>query len=271
MASLAEVYARESARAGGAWHAYVTAAGQELVARDADRVVRAGSVQKLAVAVALLDKVDRGELALEQRLELTAPIVAPGSGTYRLQAAYGDRLTLANLLVAMLQVSDNTAVRMLGRVLPGPEVNEILAAKGFAATRVRPLALDPHRFWLGTTTPRETHALLTGLAGQTLLSAGATAAMLRVLRWTAVGYTDGVRRLMSSAERDRVAAKHAADGDLRHEVGVVFDRTGAPALTFALFADGLGDRHNYGGTHPAVLAHAALGRAMLDLVDSVTA
>jgi beta-lactamase class A len=65
-----------------------------------------------------------------------------------------------------------------------------------------------------------------------------------------------------------VASRYGADEDRRHEVGVVFDRAGAPAVTFAYFADGLPDPDNYGGTHPAVRAHAVLGRAMLDAVDS---
>ena len=48
------------------------------------------------------------------------------------------------------------------------------------------------------------------------------------------------------------------------EAGVVFRADGAPALVYALFADSLGHADDYGGTHPAVRAHAALGRAMLD-------
>ncbi|HEX5740308.1 MAG TPA: serine hydrolase, partial [Pilimelia sp.] len=125
----------------------------------------------------------------------------------------------------------------------------------------------PHRFFLGRTTARETHDLLWRLASGALLSPGSTEFLLRVLRAPG-GYHDGVRRDMSSAERARVATKHAADfddtGAARHEAGVVFAADGTPALGYAFFADGLGDRHDYGGTHPAVRAHAALGRAMLD-------
>jgi len=53
-------------------------------------------------------------------------------------------------------------------------------------------------------------------------------------------------------------------------VGVIFDPTGAPVLTFAYFADKLGDVDNYGATHPAVRAHAVLGRAMYDAVAADT-
>lgn len=262
---LRSTYETVTAEAGGDWHSLVTIAGRgTVIERDADYVIEGASVQKLAIALAVLDKVDRGELALSDRLELTPDVVAPGTGVYGVQAAYGDELTLANILVAMLQASDNTAVRMFGLVVPGPEINDILAAKGFTYTRVEPLPDNPNRFFLGTTTPRETHTLLTGLADQTLLSAGSTRAMLSALRRSEGGYCDGVRRAMSSAERARVATKHGADSDRRHEAGVILDATGAPVLTFAYFADNLDDIDNYGATHPAVEAHAALGRTMYD-------
>jgi beta-lactamase class A len=91
-----------------------------------------------------------------------------------------------------------------------------------------------------------------------------------VLRWIN-GYTDGVRRVMSSEERARVATKHGADfntlGAARHEAGVIFGRDGTPRITYAMFAEGLGELDNYGSTHPAVEAHAVLGRAMMDAVN----
>ena len=51
-----------------------------------------------------------------------------------------------------------------------PEINQILVAKGFPNTQVEPVA-NPNRFFLGTTTARETHDLLQALVGGTLLSA----------------------------------------------------------------------------------------------------
>ncbi|GAA2093967.1 serine hydrolase [Actinomadura alba] len=275
LAGLKTVYAAQKRKAGGRWHSYVNAVQdggtwRDVIADDVDFVIKGASVQKLAVALAVFDKVDRGLLRLDQKLDLPASIILGGSGTYHLQAAFGDDLTIANFLVAMLQVSDNTAVRMCGRVAPGPEINEILAAKGFTHTRVEPVEGNPNRFFLGTTTPREMHALVKGLADQTLLSAASSAAMLRVMRWSEVGYCDGVRRNMSSAERARIGIKYGANEDLRHEVGVIFDTAGAPVLVFSYFADQVGDVGNYGGTNPVVQAHAVLGRTMLDAVSGTT-
>ncbi|MDR7274604.1 serine hydrolase [Catenuloplanes atrovinosus] len=263
------LYRDRAAEAGGRWHALITHRGTPVVDDDADAVLRGYSVQKLAVAVAVLDAVDRGRFGLDHLVDVPAGIVLPGSGIYALQTVWGDRVTVANVLTAMLLVSDNTAVRLCGRLVPAREINEILAAKGFARTRVEPVE-DPHRFFLGVTTPRETHDLLTRLAGGTLLSPAGSAFMLGVLRGLS-GYHDGVRREMSSEQRSRVASKYGADWEdgfaSRHEAGVVFDRSGRPALVFSLFADRLGDVLNYGGTHPAVRAHAALGPALMRLAD----
>jgi beta-lactamase class A len=266
-------YAEQRRRAGGSWHSYVTRTATDggwepVLTDDADRVVHAYSVQKLAVAVAVLDRVDRGLLRLDHKLDLNESMILGGSGIYHLHGVWGDEITLANCLTAMLLVSDNTSVRMCGRLVPAPEINEILAAKGLTHTRVEPAA-DPSRFHLGTTTPRQTHDLLTRLAERTLLSDASCRFLLKILRWVN-GYHDGVRRTMSSNERSRVATKHGADfdehGAARHEAGVIFAADGAPALAYAFFADGLGDLDNYGATHPAVEAHAVLGRVMFDAV-----
>jgi beta-lactamase class A len=269
--SIAEVYAQEKARAGGLWHTHIaavdaTGAVQPIVEDDADHVTHGYSVQKLAVATAVMDKIDRGRLDLGARLDLPADLILGGSGSYHLHTVWGDEITVANFLTAMLLVSDNTAVRMCGRVAPAREINEILAAKGFVHTRVEPVA-DPNRFFLGTTTPRETHDLLWRLATRTLLKPASCDFLLRITRHVS-GYHDGVRRVMSSEERERVATKHGADvddlGGARHEAGIMVGPDGAPLLTYAMFAEGLGAKANYGATHPAVQAHATIGRAMMD-------
>ncbi|GAA2497138.1 serine hydrolase [Winogradskya humida] len=270
-AAIQAVYAKQKVKAGGTWHSHIAtvdAAGAitPIVEDDADHVTQGYSVQKLAVATAVMDKIDRGELTLGTKLDLQADIILGGSGIYFLHTVWGDDITVANFLTAMLLVSDNTAVRMCGRVVPAAEINQILAAKGFVNTRVEPVA-NPNRFYLGTTTPREMHDLLWRLATKTLLTPASCNFLLGITRWIN-GYMDGVRRTMSSEERSRIATKYGADyntlGASRHEAGIMFGPDGAPKLTYAMFAEGLGDLDNYGATHPAVEAHAVIGRTMLD-------
>ena len=276
--AIKNAYEKEKAKAGGMWHSHIAtvdAAGaiQPIIEDDADHVTYGYSVQKLAVATAVMDKIDRGELTLGTKLDLQADIILGGTGIYFLHTVWGDQITVANFLTAMLLVSDNTAVRMCGRVVPALEINQILAAKGFVHTRVEPVA-NPNRFYLGTTTPREMHDLLWRLATKTLLKPASCTFLLSITRWIN-GYHDGVRRTMSSEERSRVATKYGADfntlGASRHEAGIMFGSDGAPKLTYAMFAEGLGDLNNYGSTHPAVQAHAIIGRTMLDNLPATAA
>ncbi len=253
--------------AGGRWHAYVTELGSgertAVVDQDADFLIEGASVQKLAVMAGVLAEVDAGRVRLTDTTTLDEASVMEGSGIYLNQAAFGDQLTVASLLTSMLQVSDNTAVRLLSRFVSGETINTNLDKLGFEKTRVEPIPGED-RFYLGVTTPRENNELLYRLASGTLLSKSSTQAIMRVMTWSGVGYTDGVRRYMSSEERSRFATKFGAAEDRRHETGVMLDENGAPLVVFSFFADQAPDSGNYGGTNPIVAAHAALGRFMID-------
>lgn len=253
--------------AGGRWHCLVTDLSSgtpvPVIDQDADFVIEGASVQKLAVMTAVMTEVDAGRLHLGDTTTLDADIIAEGSGIYLNQAAFGDQLTVANLLTAMLQVSDNTAVRLLSRFVSGEQINATLESLGFQHTRVEPIPGE-QRFYLGNTTPRENNDLLYRLASGTLLSSESTRAVLRIMTSSGVGYTDGVRRNMSSAERARFATKFGASEDKRHEAGIMFDEKGAPVVIFSFFTDQAPAPDNYGATNPIVQAHALLGRSMLD-------
>ncbi|ASO20385.1 beta-lactamase class A [Actinoalloteichus hoggarensis] len=270
---IAEVYRRQTARAGGTWSSLVsvvdaTGASVPSVQESADSVVEAYSVNKIAVAVAVLDKVDRGLIRLDQQVEVSADIVvADVDGVFHLDRAYPSHVTVGHALALLLTVSDNTAVRLCGLVCPAAELNEILVTKGYPRTQVVPVA-NPNRFFLGTTTPRETHDMLAALTAGTLLSAESTDFLLNCLR-APVAFTDGIRREMSSDERLRVATKAGWFNDGRNEAGVIFDLDGAPVAAFALFSRGVRDADDFGATHPAVRARAVMGRAFLDSVTAL--
>ncbi|WP_143532243.1 serine hydrolase [Saccharothrix sp. ALI-22-I] len=273
-------YSALVSRAGGTWSSYIGVADPDGVIKpaveaEADRVVEAYSVNKIAVAVAVLDKVDRGLITLDQRVDVTQAIVIQDTdGIFALDGAYPSSITVGHALAALLTVSDNTAVRLCGLVVPALELNEILRAKGFVNTQVVPVA-NPNRFFLGTTTPRETFTLLRKLAAGELLSAASTRHLLNVLR-SLTSFTDGIRLNLSSAERLNVATKAGWFEDGRNEAGIVFDAAGKPMITYALFASGQfsGDQaanaDNYSATHPALRARAALGRTLYDSVLRIT-
>lgn len=268
---ISRAYRKHSQRAGGTWSSCVTvpdADGGQLAAveENVDEKVEAYSVNKIAVAAAVLDKVDRGLLTLTQRVDVTADIiVTTGDGIFRLDGAYPSSVTVGHALAALLTISDDTAVRLCGLVCPAAELNEILRGKGFVHTQVVPVA-NPNRFFLGTTTPRETQQLLDKLVAGTLVSAASTTFVLDALR-APIAFTDGIRRVMSSAERLRIATKAGWFADGRNEAGIMFDDAGLPILTYALFARGQDDADNFGATHPVVQARSEMGRAFLDAVS----
>jgi beta-lactamase class A len=269
-----KAYERETRRAAGTWNSFITVADASgalvtAVEDKADEVVQAYSVNKIAVATAVLHRIDKGEvegLTLHKRVEVTKEIIIPdGDGIFRLDSAYPSSVTLGHVLANLLSVSDDTAVRLCGEVCPAQRLNEILVEKGFPKTQVTPVA-NPNRFFLGKTTPRETHNLLQALVKGTLLSPESTAFILNVLR-SPVAFTDGIRRTMSSDERGRIATKAGWFADGRNEAGIIFDKAGRPVLTYSMFARGQAQPNDFGATHPAVQARAAMGRKFLDAVD----
>ncbi|GAA4411295.1 serine hydrolase [Actinokineospora soli] len=272
--SITRRYLHETHRAGGTWSSVIAMADADgtftdVVTEEPDRVVEAYSVNKIAVAVAVLDKVDRGLLRLDQRVEVTADIVIRDTdGIFGLDGAYPSSITLGHALAALLTVSDNTAVRLCGLVCPARELNDILRAKGFTHTQVVPVA-NPNRFFLGSTTPRETTTLLHRLAAGDLLSAASTKHLLDTLR-SLTSFTDGIRLRLTSPERLRVATKAGWFKDGRNEAGLIFTPDGAAILSYALFASGhfTGDATtndaDFGATHPALRARAALGRTLMN-------
>jgi beta-lactamase class A len=278
---IARAYQRQVERAGGTWSSSISVTDPDGTPRSAvsvgaDVVVQADSVNKIAVATAVLDKIDRGLLTLDQRVEVTSDIVIQDTdGIIALDGAYPSSITLGHVMAVLLTVSDNTCVRLCGLVAPHAEINQILRDKGFVQTQVRGAA-NPNRFFLGTTTANETHTLLQRLVNGTLLSPASTAYLLNVLRSTSA-FTDGVRLNLTTNERLRVATKAGWFDTRRAEAGIMFDPAGKPMLTYALFAagpyngDAAVDLDNFAASHPAIAARAALGRKMFDAVSRITA
>jgi beta-lactamase class A len=272
---VAAVYASEVGKAQGTWSSLITVGGATAVESGADTVVEAYSVNKLGVATAVLDKIDRGLLTLDQRVELTSDIVIQDiDGIFALDRAYPSSLTLGNVMANLLTLSDNTAVRLCGLVCPALELNEILRNKGFVVTQVVPVT-NPNRFFLGKTTPRETHTLLSKLVAGELLSATSTDYLLNVIRSTSA-FNDGIRLNLTTPERLRVATKAGWFNAGRNEAGIVFAADGTPGAFYSLFATGpfSGDAAvndgDFGAPHPAMRARQALGRTLFDVVDSAT-
>jgi len=95
--------------------------GRRMALNPSERFPMA-STYKVPIAVQLLTRVDRGEVMLDQMMELKPNDLHPGSGTLTpLLHQPGVVLSVRNLLELMLRVSDNSATDLLLRLAGDPE------------------------------------------------------------------------------------------------------------------------------------------------------
>jgi beta-lactamase class A len=95
--------------------------GRRIAFNASDRFPMASSY-KVPIAVQLLTRVDQGDPALDQMIELKPSDLHPGSGMLTsLLNKPGVVLSVRNLLELMLLISDNSATDLLLRLAGGPE------------------------------------------------------------------------------------------------------------------------------------------------------
>ena len=267
-----DAYAAVVNESDATWFSYVTVLEEDgwtdSIADKPNELIEAASVNKVGIAIAVCHKIDQGQLALDDLVALEEDDILDGSGIYYLQGTYGDQLTVANILVALLGPSDNTAVRLCGKLCPPEDINDIFDTMGFSDTRVEPDAEHEDRMTLGDTSPRDTNGMITQLIQGDLLEEETTNFLFGIMRWEN-GYHDGIRRNMSSEERRRIGSKYGAFEPRRHEVGFVSNEDGQPVVVYSFFAELEGEEEdNYGATHPIVESHAHLGRSIMDAVEA---
>ena len=109
------------------------------------------STYKVPLAVQLLWRVDRGEIGLEDRLELDASDLHPGSGLLtELFKAPGMALSIRNLLELTLRESDNSATDKLMAAAGGPAaITARMRALGLDGIDVNRPTVDLIADWVG--------------------------------------------------------------------------------------------------------------------------
>ncbi|HEX8360090.1 MAG TPA: class A beta-lactamase [Longimicrobium sp.] len=95
------------------------------------------SVTKLPLAVAVLRRVDRGEIRLGDTIDIPASALSVGHSPVREANPNGTRMTVEDLLRNAVSVSDNTANDVLQRLMGGPRaVTAELARAGIRGVRI---------------------------------------------------------------------------------------------------------------------------------------
>jgi beta-lactamase class A len=115
------------------------------------------STYKVPIAVQLLAKVDKGELKLEQMVDIKQSDFHPGSGTLAdLFNKSGVALSVRNLLELMLLISDNSATDVCLRLAGGAEsVTARMRSLGIEGIKVSGSTAEMIAAWVGVQLPPE--------------------------------------------------------------------------------------------------------------------
>ena len=218
-----------------------------------DTKVRTASTIKLPILCALESLVAKGQVRWDERIVLKPEDKVSGSGVLGSLADRTD-LTVRNLAILMIIVSDNTAANLILDRITADAVNDYLDTIGLTQTRsnrkVRgdgtKLATpsgwskagqieENKRFGLGVSTPREMVKLLELLHQGKVVSPAASKDVIEILKLQQ--FKTGIGR--HTLESITVASKSGSLDALRSDVGIAYTKAGPVAI--AITVDGLPD------------------------------
>jgi beta-lactamase class A len=105
------------------------------IEHNADHVFFTASTLKVPLLVELYRQVDRGDIDLDQHIEITRDLRVPGSGILK-EMAEGLNPTVRDLAMLMIIISDNTATDCLYNLVGGHNLNQTIQQLGLSKTRI---------------------------------------------------------------------------------------------------------------------------------------
>ncbi|ULQ51164.1 class A beta-lactamase [Flavihumibacter fluvii] len=110
----------------------------ESITINGDETFVMASTYKVAIAVTLLDRVDKGELKLSDLIDISQDMMVAGDNAIAQNFVHpGIKLSIANLIEPMITESDNTATDICLKLAGGPEaVTKKIRSIGITALRV---------------------------------------------------------------------------------------------------------------------------------------
>ena len=114
---------------------------QDLATRDTmgwheQEVFPVASTIKIPILVTLLDRAEKGELDLQERIALTPEVLVPGSGVLTYLEGPLD-LSVLDIAQLMIMVSDNTATNLCIDWASMDATNALMGSLGLSQTRIR--------------------------------------------------------------------------------------------------------------------------------------
>ena len=213
-----------------------------------DTRVRTASTIKLPILCALESLVAAGKVKWDERIILKPEDKVSGSGVLASLEDHSE-LTVRNLAILMIILSDNTATNLILDRIGADAVNDYLDTIGLVKTRANRkvrgdgtklaapsgwskagLLEDNKRFGLGVSTPREMVRLLELLNEGKIVGPDASKDILAILKMQQDN--SGIRR--HTPDDVPVANKSGALDALRSDVGIVYTRNGPIALAITI-------------------------------------
>jgi beta-lactamase class A len=221
----------------------------ETLELNGEREMSTASTIKLAVLVAVFERVRQRALTLDESRPIRDEERVGGSGVIK-ELTTGTELTIRDLATYMVVVSDNMATNLLIDAAGGVDAVNRFVHDGLglrAITLHRKLMLIPGSSGpLALAAPRDLRALMSGILAGRIVSAEASEEMLGML--ARQQYLDRVPRLFDRRElvdesgsegRIRVACKTGMIDGVRADVGVVW-LDGRP-VSYAVMSESAGD------------------------------
>lgn len=210
-------------------------ASGHVICLNGDEAFPTASMAKIPVLLELFRRYESGQLSLAEMTPLRKQDKVGGSGVI----AYMDtvRLSLHDLAVLMMSVSDNTATNVLMDRLGIRAINQAMRAAGMTDSHLyrkikMRLPKQPKYPFFATGTPRDYMQLMVNLYEGRLLNRRNTRAVLDLMRVQSYMGTLW-RRLEFAPEGDPdewVASKNGYSSGTRTEAGIVHTRQGAYAI-----------------------------------------
>ena len=149
-----------------------------------DRPFTQASVIKLPILVELFRQDRAGQLSLDRVETVPGAEFVAGSGVLRWLTPDRTSMTLRDLAILMIVLSDNTATNLIINRVGMDNVNRAMEELGYGETRLRRLMMDAQATREGReniSTPAETADLLARLHRRDILDAEACGEILRIL------------------------------------------------------------------------------------------
>ncbi len=187
---------------------------------NADTVFPQASSIKIPILLELFRQAQAGTLKLDERVDVKKAQMAAGSGVLLHFSDVGSALSLRDLAVLMIVLSDNTATNVLIDRVGMQNVNDNLRRLGLTQTRLQRIMLDvdsQRASRENLSTPREMVLLLEMLDAGKTLDPKSTQAALEILKYSK---NTALRRGLPAGVA--LASKPGGIGGVACESGIVY-------------------------------------------------